>query len=559
MSNLNSGFARVLNLGIVPLILKFAKAYDLKPFIEARIGKLGPHVKISSSDLILAIVANLLNSASEPAYANPEFYSNRPTLSFFGVGSEDINRHVIGRLLDKIYEYGVEKFFIELASHIMEKMGISPVSIHADSTSFHYHGESFKEEGAVLLTQGYSRDAHPELKQVCSFMVVDGGSELPLAFEPFDGNKSDKQQFPEFIKSYGLTLQRHYKTIKYVVMDSAGCTPQNIQKIKDSDLYLVTCMPNVSKEAKKCLKVSMDNFDNIYPDDEDLKGFLHPEQIKVGEYNLKALTVRNERMKDKKAKTINKNAEKQFKDAETRLKKISKQMFDSEKQARSAVESIIKKLKFIAIDTVVIESHEKWGRGRRKADAQPLKVEYSIKATVKIDKTAIENEIDMAVRHTILTTDVEREWTAAELFEIYHKQSVVERGWRTMKSPKFFTDSIFLKSPRRIEAFLWLMTVALFVLTALTRLVNQAMKAKGLTIPGPSGEFYIEQPTSQRLVQYIHHMNLSVLIGPGCEPMVLNMQTPFMKILEALGEDWVFEYSGQRYQAEKTYGCLNAR
>lgn len=128
-----------------------------------------------------------------------------------------------------------------------------------------------------------------------------------------------------------------------------------------------------------------------------------------------------------------------------------------------------------------------------------------------------------------------------------------------MKSPKFFTDSIFLKSPRRIEAFLWLMTVALFVLTALTRLVNQAMKAKGLTIPGPSGEFYIEQPTSQRLVQYIHHMNLSVLIGPGCEPMVLNMQTPFMKILEALGEDWVFEYSGQRYQAEKTYGCLNAR
>lgn len=126
MSNLNSGFARVLNLGIIPLILKFAKAYDLKPFIEARIGKLGPHVKISSSDLILAIVANLLNSASEPAYANPEFYSNRPTLSFFGVGSEDINRHVIGRLLDKIYEYGVEKFFIELASHIMEKWAYLP-------------------------------------------------------------------------------------------------------------------------------------------------------------------------------------------------------------------------------------------------------------------------------------------------------------------------------------------------------------------------------------------------------------------------------------------------
>ena len=117
------------------------KKYDLNEFIEARIGKLGPHVKISSSNLILAIVANLINSASEPAYATPEFYSNRPTWSYFAVSSDDINRHVIGRLLDKIYEYGVEKFFIELASHVMKKMGISPESIHADSTSFHYHGE----------------------------------------------------------------------------------------------------------------------------------------------------------------------------------------------------------------------------------------------------------------------------------------------------------------------------------------------------------------------------------------------------------------------------------
>ena len=121
-------------------------------------------------------------------------------MGYFAVSSDDINRHVIGRLLDKIYEYGVERFFMELASHVMKKMGISPESIHADSTSFHYHGESYEEEGAVLLTQGYSRDSHPELKQVCSFMVVDGDSELPLAFEPFDGNKSDKRQFPEFIK-----------------------------------------------------------------------------------------------------------------------------------------------------------------------------------------------------------------------------------------------------------------------------------------------------------------------------------------------------------------------
>ena len=39
MPNRNPGFARVLNLGIIPLILKFAKKYDLRKLFKTPISE----------------------------------------------------------------------------------------------------------------------------------------------------------------------------------------------------------------------------------------------------------------------------------------------------------------------------------------------------------------------------------------------------------------------------------------------------------------------------------------------------------------------------------------
>lgn len=55
-------------------------------------------------------------------------------------------------------------------------------------------------------------------------------------------------------------------------------------------------------------------------------------------------------------------------------------------------------------------------------------------------------------------------------------QSVIERSWRVCKEPLFFVDSIYLKKPSRIDALLWLMSLALLVYSALEYYLRHTMQ-----------------------------------------------------------------------------------
>ena len=54
-------------------------------------------------------------------------------------------------------------------------------------------------------------------------------------------------------------------------------------------------------------------------------------------------------------------------------------------------------------------------------------------------------------------------YPAARMLEEYKAQQGVERGFRFLKDPWFMVDSVFLKSPRRIEALMMVMTLCLLV------------------------------------------------------------------------------------------------
>lgn len=538
-------------LGLLPIVNVIFNQNDLKEFFEQRLGKIGPHVKITSSNLITAIIGNLLNCAAESLYATSEFYSKRPTRSLFGCEPEEINRFVIGRLLDKIYDYGCAKLFLEFSGYVFNKNGIKAEAGHMDTSSFHYHGNSFTEEGAIEITYGYSRDNHPELKQYGANMIIDELTNLPIAFRAISGNKSDKTEFAEFTEAYNLTLKTYHSELKYFVEDSAGMTKQNIEALEKAGLYLVTRIPDNFKFTKESYKIRLDKFTPIYKDQENSAlGYMLPDVVDIEGHKYKALCVYNPNMITKKTKTVMRKAEENLNSANASLKQLSKMEFDSKKEAEKALKKSLSKKKFIKIDSIdyVEVVHKK--RGRPRADGTSNTAKFKVICKVSFDQLIIDNEIDMEVRHTIITTDYERKWTMQELFEMYHHQQKVERGWRMMKSPRFFVDSTFLKNPSRIEAFLWLMTMALFVLTLFTNQVQKAMADNKLTIPSPSKEKKLEKPTAQRLTQYIHNMNILVIGSESGEIKIWNLDSPLKAILTALGPGWIAEFQADRYKFE---------
>ena len=58
----------------------------------------------------------------------------------------------------------------------------------------------------------------------------------------------------------------------------------------------------------------------------------------------------------------------------------------------------------------------------------------------------------------------------------YKSQQSVERGFRFLKSPEFLTSAIFLKSAKRIEALLMIMTCCLMVYAALEHKIRESLK-----------------------------------------------------------------------------------
>ena len=58
----------------------------------------------------------------------------------------------------------------------------------------------------------------------------------------------------------------------------------------------------------------------------------------------------------------------------------------------------------------------------------------------------------------------------------YKEQQSAEPGFAFLKTPLFFTDSVFLKSPERIEALCLIMGLCLLVYTLAQRYLRQALQ-----------------------------------------------------------------------------------
>ena len=128
------------------------------------------------------------------------------------------------------------------------------IEVHIDSTSFHYHGQSRKEDGCeIILKKGYSRDLHPELNQAISLMLVDGSSRIPLWGKNISGNINDNTSFLDMVaNSLPKLIKEQFASLKYLVGDSALCTDPILKEAAKQKIPVITRLPDKLDLAKDC-------------------------------------------------------------------------------------------------------------------------------------------------------------------------------------------------------------------------------------------------------------------------------------------------------------------
>jgi transposase len=121
-------------------------------------------------------------------------------------------------------------------------------------------------------------------------------------------------------------------------------------------------------------------------------------------------------------------------------------------------------------------------------------------------------------RFILATNDMDTEsFPASRMLEEYKAQQGVERGFRFLKDPWFMVDSVFLKSPRRIEALMIVMTLCLLVYNVAQYRLRDKLKTTGETLPNQLKK-EVQNPTMRWIFQVMEGLGIARLeSGPGAD------------------------------------------
>ena len=121
----------------------------------------------------------------------------------------------------------------------------------------------------------------------------------------------------------------------------------------------------------------------------------------------------------------------------------------------------------------------------------------------------------------------------------YKSQQSVERGFRFLKSPEFLTSAIFLKSPKRIEALLMIMTCCLMVYAALEHKIRESLKTVPAFFPSMTNKATIKPTARWVFLKYgaihLHHWH--------GETRVVGLKPYQIELLKLLGKHYEQVYS----------------
>jgi transposase len=528
------------HLGMVSAMckeLKIAETIDLA--IPQSLDK-----KVSIGQLVVAMILNGLGFFSRALYLTPKYFADKPVERLIGAGisAEDLNDDALGRALDKIHEFSPTELYSKVAAGAVKALGLKSRSGNLDSTSFHTDGEYNSNETMdedskmVQVTKGYSRDHRPELNQIILNMITENQAGIPVFMQTANGNQQDKEGFQNIIKDH-ISELKNWTGIEYLIADSALYTYETIKKINDQHLFITRVPENIAEAKTAIIEASSSHLIEIN------KNYSYvTKSSEYGGVKQRWLVVKSKEAEKRDLigviKKFSDNSEKEQKE----WKKLSSKEFACKEDALKEYQLWAKKLKFITVDKAdVIENKHYANRGKPKNEEAPVKINYSLigNCYCLLDT---KKKLDECTGMFILATNQldEASLTNEQILQEYKSQQTVERGFKFLKNPYFFTASFFVKKVSRMMALLMIMTLCLMVYAAIEYRLRQQLTTQGKTVLDQK-KISTNTPTAKWIFECF--VGIHVLILNGMQEMVLNLNDQHILILNLLGEAYREQYS----------------
>lgn len=172
------------------------------------------------------------------------------------------------------------------------------------------------------------------------------------------------------------------------------------------------------------------------------------------------------------------------------------------------------------------------GRPKRSAPQETQAQGFQWQATLK-RKPDFDAQFRQRQSRFILATNVldEQDYPAERLLQEYKGQQQVERGFRFLKDPLFFTSSVFVKKPQRVEALALVMALTLLVYSLGQRKLRAQLQTLGETVLDQK-----QKPTSSPTLRWVlQKFQAMHLVTMGEPQQVSNLSDERSKIIRLMG------------------------
>lgn len=537
---------KVLNIDHLGIIAGIIDEMELVEEVNKKVG-IKEKETLSPGQVMKAMILNGLGFLSAPLYLFEEFFIGKATEHLIGTGvlPEHLNDDRLGRALDKYYEAGTTKLFTAVAIKAAHKFQVKMNSVHLDGTSMCVEGEYIKvgeeineikqeaelnkkelepEMKPIEIVYGYSRDKRPDLKQFIVDMIVTGDGDVPLYLKIDSGNVDDKSVFVERLKEF----KKQWTFEGICVADSALYTAENLEAMKG--LKWVSRVPLSIKEAQnKILEIEPEEWINSQK-----SGYKIAErESEYGNIKQRWLIIESEERKKSSIRQVSKQVEKQKEKAESALRQLSRQEFACEADALKAIEKLSNSWKYHQIKEIEFSEKSEYTKaGRPKKSTEATQIKYQVKGQIETRIEVIESEKIKAGRFILATNVLDKnELSNEEILEEYKAQQCNERGFRFLKDPLFFTSSVFVKTPERVEAIAMIMGLCLLVYNLAQRKLRQELATSGDSIRNQVKKL-TNKPTMRWVFQLFQSVHLLIING---RKQMSNLTEERRKILNHLG------------------------
>lgn len=488
-------------LGPLPIINRFFDRLHIDRLLNQFVPRTDRRVTLPPAQVLGVLIRNILVSR-EPLYGIAEWASRYDEgVLRLPVGSVKLlNDDRVGRCLDRLFQADRAGLATALVARAQQRFGLDLGQLHNDTTTITFHGKYDNANGddhfgmpTRRITWGFNKDHRPDLKQLVYALTTTADGAVPVWCSLEDGNISDDKTH---IGTWDSLCRLVGNSDFRYVADSKLCTAENMDHIAKGGGRFVTLMPKTRKEngwfrdwiqthdvpwkelVRRPNSRRKDGPDEVY------RGF-EPSRRSAEGYRIIWYwsSQKYEQDRESRQNRIDR-AVRALEQLQERMASPRTRLTTEGKIRDEAAKLVAESNAARWIDTAVNITHETHFRqdrpGRPGKDTKYVRQERKKMELVwSCNEKTIQYDSRTDGIFPLIVNESEEDLSPQDALLAYKHQPHLERRFHELKS---IVDvmPVMLRSPARIEAFLFIYFIVLFVEAIIEREIRRRMKDDGL-------------------------------------------------------------------------------